>query len=55
MNKPEPGQMFIFYTKDNNKYEDWLADNYVWYNKGANKALPNGKPIVFKNYLIMRF
>ena len=31
--KSEPGQIYIFYTKDNNMFEDWRADNYSWHNK----------------------
>jgi hypothetical protein len=48
INKPEPGQIYIFFTKDKNMYEDWRADNYAWQNKGSNKGLPTNKPIIFK-------
>ena len=30
-------------------FEDRRADNYSWHNKGSNKGLPTGNPIVFKN------
>lgn len=47
---PQGGEIYLFYTCDPLKYNDWRADGYIWKNMGANKSVPPKDPVLLKSY-----
>ena len=43
-------ELYIFFTTDADKLDDWRADNCIWHPQGANKATPSKEPVLMKSY-----
>ena len=50
INNAKAGEIYIFYTEDVQKYDDFTCDNFNWLNQGTFKTIPKDYPLVFKSY-----
>ena len=50
INKPNPGDLFYFYDKDDKYEEDYKVDGYQWLGQGENKKYPPSNPVCLKTY-----
>ena len=44
------GEIYIFYSLDEDKWAEYSADGYLWKNMGANKPAPINYPVLTKSY-----
>lgn len=50
ISNPSTNEIFMFYTKDINKQNDWKCDGFKWVNDGASKQLPKSDPKIIVSY-----
>lgn len=51
---PKVNDIYLFYTENINKTEDYKVDGYKWRNNGAKKPVPLNKPLFYKTYYYVK-
>ena len=50
--KPKGGDVYIYFTTDELKEDDYKVDYYQWRNNGAKKPTPYNDPVMYKSYFL---